>query len=326
MPKIPRSPPAAALNKSQSASESDIARATSMAFEDVNVTQRDSKRRRLSDTEKESEREDFRNIIREELHVMLQSLQSQQNTRLDALEKHFTEIKAQECEIKKINPTLLELKNTNANIDSTISFLASQNEDLKKRLEQMEAESRKDKEHIGVLEQRIEDLQREGRKANLEIKNVPKLTDETRQTLIGMVTKLSETVGYKLNEGHITDIYRVKGKKGATADTPIVVETSSAIIKTELLTRCKAYNRRTKEKLCAKHLGLKKNEDTPIFVSEQLTAKAARLFFLARELVKNNTYKYCWTAYGRIYLRENDTSPVITVRAEAQISSLMLKT
>ncbi|KAL0894671.1 hypothetical protein ABMA27_013220 [Loxostege sticticalis] len=302
MPKIPRSPPAAALNKSQSASESDIARATSMAFEDVNVTQRDSKRRRLSDTEKESERDDFRNIIREELHVMLQSLQSQQNTRLDALEKHFTEIKAQECEIKKINPTLLELKNTNANIDSTISFLASQNEDLKKRLEQMEAENRKDKEHIGVLEQRIEDLQREGRKANLEIKNVPKLTDETRQTLIGMVTKLSETVGYKLNEGHITDIYRVKGKKGATADD------------CKLLTRCKAYNRKTKEKLCAKHLGLKKNED------------AARLFFLARELVKNNTYKYCWTAYGRIYLRENDTSPVITVRAEAQISSLMLKT
>jgi predicted nucleic acid-binding Zn-ribbon protein len=147
----------------------------------------------LSDTEKESERDDFRNIIREELSVMLKSLQSQQNTRLDALEKQLAEIKAQDCGIKKINPTLLELKNTKANIDSTISFLASQNEDLKKRLEKMEVESIKDKEHIGVLEQRIEDLQREGRKANLEIRNVPKSTDETRQTLIGMVTKLSET-------------------------------------------------------------------------------------------------------------------------------------
>ncbi|CAH0407183.1 unnamed protein product [Chilo suppressalis] len=322
MPNLARSPP---LNKSHSMSDSDVAKSSNPLLDESKIMQRDSKRRRLSDTVTEIEHDNIRTIIREELRDMLCSLQTQQNTRLDAFEQHFSEIKGQEGDIKKINALLLEIKNTNISIEGTMSFLASQNDDLKNKLEHLEMQNKKNIEHITILEEKLEDIQREKRKANIEIKNVPKMTEETRETLVEMVTNLSKTLGCKLDEGHITDIYRLKAKRGTNGNSPIIVETSSSMLKTELLTLCKAFNRKTKPKLCAKHLGLKKSEDTPIFVSEHLTIKGTRLFFLARELAKTNTFKYCWTAYGRVYLREHDTSPIITVKSESQINGLMQK-
>ncbi|KAL4710608.1 hypothetical protein ACJJTC_003244 [Scirpophaga incertulas] len=80
-----------------------------------------------------------------------------------------------------------------------------------------------------------------------------------------------------------------------------------------------------KTKLRAKHLGWRKQEETPIFVSEHLTGKAARLYFLARDLAKNKLYKFCWTSLGRVYVRKNEEkdSPYIQITSEHQIQDLL---
>ncbi|KAL4718573.1 hypothetical protein ACJJTC_002772, partial [Scirpophaga incertulas] len=82
------------------------------------------------------------------------------------------------------------------------------------------------------------------------------------------------------------------------------------------------FNVRNKSKLCAKHLGFRTDEDTPIFISEHLTRYASRLYFLARGLAKSKEYKYCWTAYGKIYVRKSDNSPIINITNEAQVQHL----
>ncbi|KAG7307299.1 hypothetical protein JYU34_007464 [Plutella xylostella] len=103
---------------------------------------------------------------------------------------------------------------------------------------------------------------------------------------------------------------------------PIIVETTSTILKADFLKASKSFNIKHQNKLSTKHLGLRTSEDTPIYVSEQLTAKASRLHFLARDLVKSKKFKYCWTAYGKVYLRKDDTSPVIVVKTEGQVHQL----
>ncbi|CAK1598136.1 unnamed protein product [Parnassius mnemosyne] len=85
----------------------------------------------------------------------------------------------------------------------------------------------------------------------------------------------------------------------------------------------KSFNIKHKCKLCAKHLGFKTQEDTPIFLSEHLTPKGARLHFLARDLAKSKNYKFCWTAYGKVYVRENENSPIIMIRNESQVHQLL---
>ncbi|XP_028178724.1 structural maintenance of chromosomes protein 2-like [Ostrinia furnacalis] len=230
---------------------------------------------------------------------------------------------AQEKQINKITPVLNDIKEANANIEKSMAFLASQNEELKKKLDAYELQSKKDKEYITILEDKVEDLQRENRKSNIQIKNVPKVANENEQELMNMVVKLSENVGHTITGADIKDIYRLKNKK-VENNGPIVVELSSTILKKDFLKSVKTYNIRHKEKLCARHLGHTKNEYTPIYVSEQLTAKAARLHFVARDLIKSTDYKYCWTSHGRVYIRRSEDTPVILVRSEQQVQNLLL--
>lgn len=263
------------------------------------------------------------------------SVRSKKRTRDDLLSSDLADFKeemksmitslltAQEREMKKIGTSLKEIQSTNQSIEAAVSFLSAQNEEYKKKIETLEKNAIEDKKYITVLEDKIEDLQITSRKSNFELKNVPKENSETKENLVSMVLKLSETIGCQLNKEEIKDIYRVRSKKEGTRSMPIVVETSSTILKTEFLKCCKTYNMNHKNKLTAKHLGFRTNVDTPIYVSEQLTAKGSRLHFLARDLQKTKRYKYCWTAYGKVYLKKHDHSPVITVRSESQVQQLI---
>lgn len=227
----------------------------------------------------------------------------------------------QENELKKITPTLMDIKQTNSNIENSVAYLTAQNEEFKKKIERMEIQAKEDREYITILEEKVEDLQRGSRKCSIEIKNVPKQQKETKEDLINMFLSLTKTVNCETKKSDIRDVYRVKGKNQGMTNTPIIVEISSTLLKTDIIKSCKTYNTKYKGKLCANHLGIK--TDTPIYVSEQLTAKGARLHFLARDLVKTKGYKYCWTAYGKIYVKKQDESPTHVIKSESQIQALM---
>lgn len=233
-------------------------------------------------------------------------------------------LSTQEAELKKITTVIMEIKETNSSIEKSMEFLAAQNTEFQKKIENLEGQSKKDREYIALLEDKVEDLQREHRKTNIEIKNIPKNnTKESKEDLINMVLCLSNTIGCNILKTDIKDIYRIQRKKDDKINAPVIVETSSTLLKTDILTHSKSFNIRNKEKLCAKHLGLTKNADSPIYVSEQLTAKAARLYFLARDLSKSKRYKFCWTAYGRVYVRKDEQSPIIAIRSESLVHSLL---
>lgn len=229
----------------------------------------------------------------------------------------------QNLEFQKNADTLREIQKTNKNIENSITFLSDQNKEFQGRIQKLEGQIKEDRNYITILEEKIEDMQRDRRKANLELKNVPRKTGEAKEDLINMVMTLTSTIGCQMAKADIKDIYRIRGKREDVQNTPIVVETASTIQKNEFLKMCKVFNTKHKSKLCANHLGLRLAENTPIFVSEQLTAKASRLYFLARDLVKSRSYKFCWTAYGKIYVRKEENSKIILIKSESQIHELL---
>lgn len=231
---------------------------------------------------------------------------------------------AQQKELKSINPTLKDIQQTNHSIESSISYLSAQNEELTKKIVQLEKKGQEDREYITLLEDKIESIQINCRKSNLELKNVPRKNTESKEELIEMILSLSTTIGGNLVQSDIKDIYRVRGKNNSP-NPPIVVETTSTMVKNDILKLCKAYNTKNKLKLCAKNLGIRTREDTPIYVSEQLTAKGSRLYFRARDLARSRQYKFCWTAYGRVYVRKTETSPIIAINSEIQVDQLINK-
>lgn len=220
--------------------------------------------------------------------------------------------------------TLNEIKQVNQNIESSVDFLKAQNEDFKKKIEILESQAKEDKKCINLLEDKIEELHKSQRKSNFEIKNVPKMKNEKKENLLEMVTCLAKNLGSNMTATDIKDIYRIRGKKTDALSTSIIVETNSTLRKTEILKLSKEFNIKHKSKLCAKHLGFRTSEDTPIFMSEHLTLRGSRLHFLARDLAKSKEYKFCWTAYGKVYVRKNETSPIINIINEAQIQQLIM--
>lgn len=257
--------------------------------------------------DKKVDSSDF-NAFRDEIRTLISSM--------------FT---AQDIELKKISQPLQDIQQSNQKIEASVSTLIAQNEDFKKKIHQLELQAQEDKNKIILMEEKIEFLEMNNRKSSFVIKNVPYAPNETKEYLIDLVLCLASTIGITISKSNLSDIYRVKAKSGASLNSPVVVETTSVLIKTEILRSCKSFNIKNKTKLCAKHLGMRKNEDCPVYVAEHLTTKGSRLMFLARDLIKSTSYKFCWTSYGKIYVRKDENSPVILIKTEAQIQGLFNK-
>ncbi|CAG9122371.1 unnamed protein product [Plutella xylostella] len=250
------------------------------------------------------------------------------NVEFDSFKQEMREMlegfmKLSHSQMEKITPTLKDIQSTNSKIEESINFLAEQNDVLKKKIEQLESEKKKDREYITLLEEKVEDLQRNSKKSSIELKNVPKQPNESKETLSSMLLNLSKSLGSDLTTPDILDIYRVRYKDN---NGPIIAELSSTFKKSHLLKAAKTYNARNRNnKLNGSHLGIPALTNTPIYLSEHLTPKAARLYYLARELTRNKSYKYCWTAYGRVYVRQDDNSPVVVINNESQVTNLINK-
>lgn len=226
-------------------------------------------------------------------------------------------------EIKKNSNTLKDIQQVNKNIENSVAFLSAQHDEFLKKIQKLESLHKEDKKYIIELEHKIEELQKKDRTPNFEIKNTPKGKEEKKENLVNMVLNLSKTINCPLGRSDIKDVYRVRAKKdGSSLNTPVIVETTSTLLKNDILKKCKAFNESHNEKLRAIHLGIPISQDTPIYVAEQLTPKAARLYFLARGLKKAGLYKLCWTSYGNVYLRKEENSQIILVSNEAQIQEL----
>lgn len=261
------------------------------------------------------------NYVSQRAHRLENDQMSEFKEEMRKLMMYFSN--SQKEELGELKSALKDIRETNLNIENATTNLTLQNEEFKNKIISLEGQVKEDRQYIIYLESKIEDLQSSSRKTNLEIKNVPKKDREEKQDLIDMTIKLTESIDCKITKSDIKDVYRVRGRNANQKNTPIVVELTSTLVKNDILKMTKSFNVKNRGKLCAKHLGMKSNEDTPIFLSEHLTAKGNRLHYLARDLKKSKGYKFCWTSYGRIYVRKTEQSQIISITSEEQVQHLL---
>lgn len=231
---------------------------------------------------------------------------------------------SQSTQINTVIATLKDIQQTNNMLQSTLLHLTEENIELKKKIEKLENKEKKNNEQIIILENKIEEIYILQRKTNIELKNVPLVGNEKKKDLLQIIFKLCETLQVSIDRTEVKDI--IKTKKQNQERCTLIVELNNTFTKTDILKAAKNYNYKYKTcKLSAKHLGLKTYPDTPIFVSENLTPLSSRLYFLARDYKQVNNYKYCWTNYGKVYLRQDDTTPIINITRESQIQQLPKK-
>lgn len=247
-----------------------------------------------------------------DIKSMLHQWKEEQDTKLSQIHKDLDIIKNQ----------MVEIRNTNKDIEKSLEFVTSQYESLNLKVNSLEKEGKNYCTKIDLLENKIEEMTRQSFQTKIEIKNVPLESPESQQDLLGKVLTISSLLKIDTSS-QIRNVQRLPSK--SQNNKPIIVEFTNPISRNNFLHSVKKFNSQFKDKkLSTSHLGLS-GPHKPIYITELLTPKTKRLFYLTRELNKNKVFKFCWTVNGRIYLRKEEGTQQIHVRSEEQLQEIKLQ-
>lgn len=262
-----------------------------------------NKRQRLSSEEQLAS-------FKEEIKIMLDEWKDTQNILLNKLVAELAEIKKQNTEIK----------HSNDEIEKSLIFMNNQYEEMRKKVDNLEGERKQHLLRIATLESSLEDIQRTSKSSSIELRNIPISSEkESKTDLSKIVLNTCKLLDVNVQEAAIRDVFRVNSKSGKGT---IVAEFTSVILKHNVIQGIKSYNKHhPNQRLNSADIGFA-GQQTPIYISEALTSKGRRLFFVARDVAKTKEYKFCWTANGKIHLRKDIGAPRIEIKDESQLATL----
>lgn len=281
-------------------SESDVCLSSTAATdteneENHNFTSRPRSRKRGHDDEWNNSMAEIRKIITE--------LKTEQNGKLDELQATINDIRKQ-----------------NAGIIESVEYLAKEYRDLKSQVEHIEKERKDNLDYIQMLENRIHFLEKIQKSSCIEIKNIPTKQKESKQDLLGIVNQVGSAINFPVQSINVRDVFRVNTK--TDDNKPIIVEFTSVLTKESVLEHCKKFNNQHKHiKLNTSHLRIS-GPPRNIYISEHLTPKTRRLFFLTRDFANTYDYKYCWTAGGKVFLRKREGERSLRINSEPDLAIL----
>lgn len=211
---------------------------------------------------------------------------------------------------------LLSLANS---IHDSFDHLTIQHNSLKSQVEQLEAERKENLSYISDLENKLEKMEQSSRSTCIEIRNIPSTTSETKTVLLNTILGTANLLDVKLQPRDVKDLFRIRTKN--PTNKPIIVDFISVLLKEEFLLKFRNHNKNS-FKLTTEYLKLG-GPAKPIYISENLSAKNKRLFFLARDAAKSNEFQFCWVSHGRIFVREKVEKPHFQVKNEADLACVI---
>ncbi|XP_063838250.1 uncharacterized protein LOC135087407 [Ostrinia nubilalis] len=252
---------------------------------------------------------------------MFKDFKDEQNRKFDSLQGSIAEYRdQQEKRLDCLQNKLDEICKQNEDIRNSIEFLSQENSELKSKVNKMESERKEDSAYVRLLETKIDNLERQNRSASIEIRNIPVPKSETKEDLMNVLQKISKALKVDLAASDVSDIFRVSTK--VLTNKPIVCNLNSVLLKERLLKGLKDFNNTHKaNRFSTEHINIQ-GTSQPIFISENLTPKMRRLFFLARSFAGSSGYSFCWISRGQIYLRKKEGEKTIRIDSEADLSGL----
>jgi chromosome segregation ATPase len=230
MPKVTRSPPPVsnilatnlAIEKTpvHYASDSEL-NLTSTGSENLNITDNITKRakRRLTDTP--GSFDDFLC----EFKQMFENLRSYQESKFIALSTSISTLIEQNTEFKK-----------------SIDIMSSQYDTLVDKVATLKSDNQQYKTHIKSLESKIDMLERDSKTTSVELRNIPKLEQENKESLYQVVKTLASIIGSipGVQDSEIREIYRMKNQA-------IVVNFTTSSRKENLVQKFKEVNKEKRQ-------------------------------------------------------------------------------
>lgn len=247
----------------------------------------------------------------EELKSTLSSWKADQDVILKKLVADVAELKLQNQSIK----------DSNSEIIKSMHFMNKNYEEMKMKVEEFEKEKKNLHGCILELEKKIQDFQYMSRTSSVEIRNIPANDKETLSDLSSVVTRIGTALKVEIGSNDLRDVYRIPGKKGINRG--IVAEFTTVNMKSTLLAAVRNYNKRqsTEKKLNTEMIGIP-GKRQPVFVAEFLPPSTRRIFYMARNFVKNNKYDFCWVSNGNVFIRKEVGAKQLHIQSEQSLLKL----
>ncbi|CAK1602146.1 unnamed protein product [Parnassius mnemosyne] len=196
---------------------------------------------------------------------------------------------------------------------------SSQRQDLfDSRLQALEVCSSQDTElitQIQNLENKIQYMEQQARRNNLEISGIPEKSNEDLSLYLRNITNF---LGVELSSTDIVQITRIR-PFNAVSGRPkaIVVKLSYQLLRDTILSAV-----RTKKELKLCDIGFR-GEMKKIYLNEHLTPANKILYKSTREKAKVAQYKFVWIRDGKIFVRKNDISRSLCIKNSVDLQKVI---
>ncbi|XP_059047982.1 uncharacterized protein LOC131843372 [Achroia grisella] len=225
----------------------------------------------------------------------------------------------QDTQTQKFDQEMKKMLQQNNDIKQSLQYMSEKYDDILNQLKQTKSENTTFKRQIKLLEQKVELLERNSKAAFLEIKNIPQEEKEDESSLVKLAQNVGLALDVPIRREDLQNIYRIKRTSNKIG--PIIVEFTTKSLKEKIIGAAKFFNKNSTIKFNTSHLKLK-GQPTPVYISENLTTNGRRLYFLARECVKNYNFLGTWTTKGKVFIRKKSGLPAIHITSEEDISNL----
>lgn len=225
---------------------------------------------------------------------------------------------------KSLSEELKPIINEIANIKESLGIFNQQFEKLTKRMDKVETEIKIYKSttvDVNHLKSSIAKLEYENncseqwsRRSNIEIYGIP---EKRNENLFHILKTIADRAKSDIDlTSDIDFITRVSPKNTDTKKVkPIVIRFLARYKKDDFLSQVR------KLKLKASDIGYTTCENS-IYFNEHLTSFNKTLLRRAKTIAKEKQYTYVWVKNCAIFVRRNDTSPVILISNEQDLNKI----
>ncbi|XP_044753525.1 uncharacterized protein LOC123312958 [Coccinella septempunctata] len=221
-----------------------------------------------------------------------------------------SEVSAMRCDMRELRNSVTFCSDKISDFENKLAKLY----EVLKLANQIKMENDLLKKEVFNLQVRLDIIEQNSRLNNIEIMDIPERKNEN---LNDVVNKIGECVGVVIEPKEISSITRVPTRI-VNKPKNIVVKFVSKSLRDKFMSAVKAKRGDLGGRNGFKIDGLAEN----FFVNEHLTTRNKVVFRSAREFAKRKGYKFVWVQNGNILIRKNETSRILQIQNEADLSRL----
>lgn len=168
---------------------------------------------------------------------------------------------------------------------------------------------------VKKLEEESEDRDQWSRMNNIEIKGI---TQRNNENLLELVGKIGSKINYPVSKTQINFVSRVPTRE-KDRTKPVIVCFCNRYVKEDFIAAARLEAKTTP--LTTSLFGLPGNQK--IYVNDHLTLKNKLLLSKTKKSAAEANFQYVWIKHTKIHVRKSDTSPVIIIKSEKDLTKII---